>query len=320
MKNIFYFTILFLGFSLASCEHIIDFDGEIKSPKITINAIAVPDTIFTAVILKEVFFTDATPERKNESLYKQYVLDNAQALITVNGETTYRMNYNSENFNYESLYIPKSGDKILINVNAPDFESVTTRAVVPTKNELQIIRSEVLYDKNYFELDDWSDMAATDTIMRITAKITNVANEISYYRLIVRSISTVINANNNSVSGYEISDIFTSADIIFKDARLTKRYKGWPIGFSNIFDNHLFKGKEYEFTVESRKRWGKDQKVVIELQSISLDLYNYLKSTMIYRITEQDSYTESIQIYSNVTGGYGILGALNGQKQTLYFY
>lgn len=115
------------------------------------------------------------------------------------------------------------------------------------------------------------------------------------------------------------NDIFSSADIIFKDEQLTKENRGWPAYFSNVFSDQLFNGREYEFTVESRLRKGTagSNYVVVELQSITGDLYSYLKSVMLYRITPQDSYTEPIMIYSNIEGGWGIFGGVSTDRHII---
>jgi hypothetical protein len=317
MKTTLYILSLSLIAFLTSCEKILEFDGAITKPKITVNAVATPDTVFIAGISRELFFTDVIPEESWESFYPDFILENAEATITVNGRDTYPMQYNPENLNYESTYIPAEGDEILINVSAPDLDPVESMVVVPVKGVLEILKKEVIYSENYMAFDDWMDIAALDTVMRITAKITDPPGETNYYRLKVRSIGYRTDATGDD--GYVMTDVFSSADVIFRDERLVKRYWGWPAGFSNVFDDHLFNEKEYTFTVETRMRWGADQHVVVELQSITRELYNYLKSVMLYRITDQDSYTESIQIYSNINGGYGILGALNGEKHILYF-
>lgn len=326
MKTTLYILLLCLIAFLIGCEKILEFDGEITKPKITVNAVATTDTVFIAAISRSEFFMDFIPERYLQSRYQEYVLENAEATITVNGSDIYPMQYNPESLNYESTYIPAEGDEILLNVSAPDLESVQSVVVVPGKGDLEILSNEILYSENYFVYDDWTDPFAHDTIMRITARITDPPGETNYYRLKVRSEGyvkyTIVytpGVDSASYEGYETSDVFSSADVIFKDDRLVERYRGWPAGFSNVFDDHLFDGKDYTFTVESRMRRGSNQQVVVELQSITRGLFNYLKSMMLYRITDQDSYTESVQIYSNITGGYGIFGALNGEKHLLYF-
>lgn len=39
----------------------------------------------------------------------------------------------------------------------------------------------------------------------------------------------------------------------------------------------------------------------------------------LYRITDRDAYSEAVQIYSNVTDGYGIVGALATEKHIIGF-
>lgn len=306
-----------LAFIAASCEHIIEFDSDISAPKITVNAIATPGVPFVAGIAKELFFTDAPYEPISVSLYDFFVLDNAEASIAVNGKEHYPLHFNPANLSYESGYTPLEGDVIVLQANASGFEPVAARTIVPREGELTILATEVLYSKNEIIHEDWSEHAA-DTIMRITVKIADPPNEKNYYRMKVRSIGAQDGPNEGAIY-YHMSDIFSSADVIFQDERLVKRYRGWPAGFSNVFDDHLFNGKEYELTVETRMRLGKDQHVVVELQSITRELYNYLKSVMLYRITDQDAYTESIQVYSNVENGYGVLGALNSEKHVVKF-
>ena len=325
MKTTLHILLLLIAL-LTGCEKILEFDGEITKPKITVNAVATTDTVFIAAISRSEFFMDFIPERYLQSRYQEYVLENAEATITVNGSDIYPMQYNPESLNYESTYIPAGGDEILLNVSSQDLEPVESRVVIPGKGDLEILSNEILYSENYFVYDDWTDPFAHDTIMRITARITDPPGETNYYRLKVRSEGyvkyTIVytpGVDSASYEGYETSDVFSSADVIFKDDRLVERYRGWPAGFSNVFDDHLFDGKDYTFTVESRMRRGTDQHITVELQSITRELFNYLKSVMLYRIIDQDSYTESVQIYSNITGGYGRLGALNGEKHLVYF-
>ena len=67
------------------------------------------------------------------------------------------------------------------------------------------------------------------------------------------------------------------------------------------------------------ERYGDDPHVVVELQSLTPDLYHYLKSTMLYRTLDMDSYTEAVQIHSNVSGGWGIVGGLAGDRHVVPF-
>lgn len=79
-------------------------------------------------------------------------------------------------------------------------------------------------------------------------------------------------------------------------------------------------GPGYECTVTTRLRKGDVGKriVEVELQSLTEDLYYYLKSVMLYQVylqTINDAQTEAVQIHSNVDGGFGIAGGLLGTEK-----
>jgi hypothetical protein len=191
----------------------------------------------------------------------------------------------------------------------------------------EVVGHERYYDENksrYNEnkIGDYEiDWEAQDTIMRITLRLTDPAQERNYYRLKVRSIGEKpFNISRvDSTVNYVFSDIYTSGDVIFMDNTLTKDYAGWPAGFSNVFDDHLFDGQSYTFSVEARMRTGRNQRVVVELQSLTPDLYYYLKSVRLYRATDQDAYTEAIRLHSNVVDGWGIVGGLSSERIFIWF-
>ena len=72
-------------------------------------------------------------------------------------------------------------------------------------------------------------------------------------------------------------------------------------------------------TIESRLRQGTSRRIEVELQSLTRDFYYYVKSCELYRITEQDDYSEPIQIHSNVTDGWGIFGGTASDGFVLHF-
>ncbi len=118
---------------------------------------------------------------------------------------------------------------------------------------------------------------------------------------------------------YSVSDNFTSDDIIFLDNQLSKPYGDWEAGMSNVFDDHLFDGQDYTFTVETRKRYGDKARVIVELEALNADLFYFLKSYMLYRISTDDAYLTPIGLYSNIDNGWGILGTLSYDRHILYY-
>lgn len=334
MKKLKFIYILPLLLSMAGCEKIIEFDqGNILIDGITINALAVSDTVFTASISKafpfysmkalegDVFWIyDGSLEGQYEQLYKDSALiKDAIVQLSVNDTQQYKMTYDSDTYTYKSTYIPKGGDRLMMSVESIDFPIAKSEIQIPHSQKIEIISYVKTYSPNNDRIveGDMFDYMGQDTIARITLKIYDPAQSQNFYRLKVRGYA--LSYYDNGDLAYMHNDIYTSEDAIFKDVQLDKGYRGWPAYFSNVFSDQLFNGKEYEFTVESRLRKGDPgtNHMVVELQSITKELYYYLKSTMLYRITPQDAYTEPILIYSNIENGWGILGGVNTDRHVI---
>lgn len=78
------------------------------------------------------------------------------------------------------------------------------------------------------------------------------------------------------------NDVFTSDDeTLFKDTDIYAKRGNWPRYFSNIFSDQRFNGTQHEFTISVDLVAPREQtKLIVELQSITKELYFYLKSLM----------------------------------------
>ncbi|MBO7552549.1 MAG: DUF4249 family protein [Bacteroidaceae bacterium] len=269
-----------------------------------------------------------------DSYFKKSAVKEAQVSAEVNGQQTYPLTFNESSYGYTCDYVPKEGDHIVVKATA-NGQELRAETVVPSKPEIEILNLEVLAENPYWEVDGY--IFRTDTIMRINCRINKQQGQ-HYYRLRVRSERDVIGwwhrsgEDGTEISGYnyigyQMQDVYFSDDEIFVDKRLSKGFGGWKPYFSNVFDDSLINSGGYTFTVDSPKMRKKlfgamtstsnqehgplPPQVMIELQAISPELYHYLKSAELYRLTYNDAYAEPVQIYGNVKGGWGILGALS---------
>ena len=319
--------------TLNSCETIIDFNevtSEQEKHGITLNAILAPDTTFTAIVsysllFDEVFYENYFPDDPND-YFKQYEItggddycvDDAAITLAVNESESYLMRYDADKKAYVSDYVPCNGDKMSVKVEASG-QIATATARIPAKPDYEIV-DYYKYYSDYIEDDkqseDWQSFLGrvNDTLMHVTLKIKDPGETKNYYRLMVRSVGY----EGRPYYYYYYHDIFTSDNIIFYDERLSKWWR-WPAYFTNVFSDELFNGEEYVVDVETRMLREDNPHVIIKLESLSEDLYEYLRSMMAYRVTDLDDYAESTYIYSNVKNGWGILGAANATKNILYW-
>ena len=346
MKYRYFFTAILSFFILAACENTLNFEGttDEENNDLVINAVAVADVPFTAYITKaeradiaiitpyvdfhtSMYRKDDPVDDYHQRIYLERVkVENAVVEVTVNGKDTYHMTYDQSFLGYTCDYIPQVDDRIVVKASF-DGQALTVGTTVPPKPHIEILEEEVLTDNPYQDMNGLAFV--TDSVMRITCRITDTGTE-SFYRLRVRGERDLEDIYGDThFYFYVMQDIFFSSDLLFVDNRLHRSFGGWPAYFTNVFDSRMMKDGQYTFTVDSPKVPSNatglyyiekenhegvpkiQPRVMVELESITKDYYNFLKSMELYRITASDGYAEPVQIYSNVQNGWGILGALS---------
>ena len=343
--------LLYMGLACISCERTIDFvgnEGEAEEG-MCISAVAFAGQSFV-VFLNQAYpageapsirhidpssttimdDTDFADYQRNDYMVQTAISD-AEVTAEVNGQQVYKLAFDTRSYAYMCNYVPQEGDHITVMARLGNQE-LSAETTVPPVPHIEVLKTEELNDNPHRSVGGLE--YNTDSIMRLTCRISDSGGD-HYYRLRVRSersgfIKSIHNQGSVKVEVYYLmQDIYFSSDELFVDSRLTTNFGGWPAFFSDVFDNTLMKGSNYTFTVDSPKvpyngkglglitSNAKEEnpplppRVMVELQAISPELYYYLKSMQLYRVTASDAYAEPVQIYSNVEGGWGILGALS---------
>lgn len=349
MKQLFIITCIGLASFLASCEKTLPLDiPDEERWGITLNAVATPDTTFRAYVTRSysyseepqycnsmtgesllnnyfIFYTDSylpsytgledIPDNKfhysqtfRKNL-KESTLADARVELIVNGKTTSLMRYNENLLCFVSDYRPSAGDAIEVRIDHSEGGSTSAQTVVPQQQKLDIL--EVSRDMQAPEIvpileDDFQGH------IRMKLRLNDPVEEKNYYQLRVKGIAPGPWYYKDSLNVY--IEAFHSSDPIFRDERLTTSWGGWDAYFSDVFDDSLFDGESYTFYIDTYA-FGGEGKITYEvsLQSITEDYYRYQKSLMLYRISEFDSFSEGVYIHSNISNGWGILGAVCGE-------
>ncbi len=297
-----------------SCEKTLPYnanDSQISA--LTINSAAECGKPMTATLtLSNVYsrLLDPTYKLSSDTKYQQRLITQGTVQLTVNGSATYPMTYDENGLNYVSDYIPSEGD--VISIEAKSSQAVTAQATctVPSRPEISLV------DYNVGRND--TDSLDADIRVRIADPEGN-----NYYRIIVRTTAKKTVESNAATSGtsssgsgetqYYTDDTFTSADEVFYDMTINKSYGSWPAYFSNVFDDTLFDGTTRDIALHvSRDCEGMHcTSMEVQVQSLSKDMYLYMKSYLQYRIrSNYEDGSGSFYIYSNVNSGYGIVGGI----------
>ncbi|MDO4511632.1 MAG: DUF4249 domain-containing protein [Bacteroidales bacterium] len=309
---------------LSSCEKTIEL-GTLVPEGLTIYALASAGQPFVAYVshnqsvseapnfyyLDYADFCDETKAYFNKTL----VVKEADATLTVIGGKSYKLSFDASTSAFSCEYIPAVGDKLELTVSAPGYPTATSSTTVEQPLELTGIESIVTYDEAATPAQHAQarslhgyDPYGADSVATITFTFKDSARQRNYYRLKVRSVGEYLSLTGTRTL-YSVSDAFTSGNSIFHDKQLMKGYGEWEPFVTNVFDDHLFDGMQYTATITSRLRNEKKNYIIIELQSISPELYYYLKSYQLYRISTDDVYSTPIGLYCNINNGWGILGS-----------
>ncbi len=363
MKSSNYILSLIL-FACCSCERNLDFiDTTVDTGhNITINALAIEGSPL-GVYLNRAFPIGKTPVVSILPLeitnYKQTAVFDAQVEALVNGQESYLLTLASDSMGYWTDYKPKVRDHIKITATAGD-QTLHAETTVPVKPSIEVLGHEIT---------ELVNNTFTETLMTVTCRVTDTGPGNHYYRLRVRSereayeYLTIGDEDGNEFEHrtyvfYTLNEYFDSEDRIFhyNIERDTTSLNIIPLNptnsyffdyrpFSSTFDDTLFDGGEYTFSINVPKEqqiehyswFNKDYfqsystqrddidhayrinpRVMIELEALSPDFFMYLRSIEKNSRTSQTD-AEPVKVHYNAHKGFGIFGAMSYCRQYVEF-
>ena len=309
MKSLkIYIAFLLTAILFSSCQKVIEFNGEITEPMVTVNSLVTPDSVVSAQVSLSRFFLS------NDTLFS--MIDNAQADLFVNGTLKESLTYKSNGV-YVGTYKPVAGDSLSLLIKVPGKKDVTCG----TTQKSAVMISLSLSDTTTVPTGKRTPILASptnkDTIgiayeykTNCVLHLTDDGAEHNYYRLAVTTKTTLGTKKTYSYA-VNFDDIVSGNSNTFgpPTSLTSNKY--------NIFDNQLFSGKDYplKFSVlynrnmffPGHEKTPNKQEVTINLQKISRSYYLYLQTRA--GINTRNFFAEPVQVYSNVDGGLGIMGS-----------
>ena len=308
-----YIAILLTAILITSCQKVIEFNGEITDPIITVNSLLTPDSVVSAQISYSRFFLS------NDTLFS--LIDNAQTNLFVNGALKETLSYNISKGLYVGTYKSVAGDSLRLEVKIPGKNDVACATSLKSTPVISSIDTNTVSTNKKRPITVTRPIDLThiklDTIgygfehkMSCVLHFTDDGTERNYYRLAVTTKTTMGTKKTYSYS-VNFDDVVsgnTNNNIGPPTSLVSNKY--------NIFDNQLFKGKSYDlkFSILYNNnvflpgiiKNPNSQEITINLQKISHSYYLYLQTRA--AINTRNFFAEPVQVYSNVDGGLGIMG------------
>ena len=329
--NILAYITLSAALLLASCEKEIEFNGKQTDAKLVINSLVEPNEPVKAYVGKSYFFLD-----NNESTQAP---DDVAVSLFVNGnfigtmerhiDTVYWGGYlwdenGNELPNYSlktsffNDYRPQVGDVVKIVASAPGFDDVEgeTSALPKTLNYSMSVEVTQWSDDYYPTYNPQTDDFDGDSLRQIWGKmdLTITINDpnpgqTDLFRLLLSSRS-VYDVENRWTVSFEYDDPIFGTNlenefVDFSDLDLS------PTGvFTDVFfdgSSYHLKIKDLYFNMDLGEDYNPDfYRAPFTLEHLSKEYYNYL-NTCEQGDVEFQFFTEPVQTYSNVKGGYGLV-------------
>ena len=280
--------------SFASCIKEVEFTGEETAPLPVLNCVVGDgDTVVYADLSKSLFFLrrgDFAP------------ITDAEVVLTCNG-TAYPMTLVGDSV-YMLRHTFAAGDVVSISATMPEFGTITSKTITVVPKPAFGLVTYV------FE----SYRMASGFALQIENK--NPTN--SYYLIYVANKITPDSTEEMcwhwETESYE--------NISCYDSRILLTNSDFPSineGQYLLFPGRNFSGDTITLKIDFYDTIEVNQIQVVDLYSISEDLYKYLSTCYNYYSSRNNPFTEPVQVYTNISGGLGVLGAKSYKGKNIFW-
>lgn len=293
MKKIFLPLLVAIG--CLSCEKTIDIDVPADDAKIVMQSFLNPDSTFKVHLGKSEFILDNLPEQSGLAGASVSVFEEQKLL----GNMKYLDNgwYELEDF------LPETGKTYRVEVQKEGLGKVEASETVLVKVPVSEIRIDTLTTDEYgyphqeVELSFYIEDPAGENFYVPTAyyyskvRVTNpYDSSVVFY---TNNYPLRLDSSAPNVESVCVNDCFSMiSDEYFEEGRYKVRMRGSLSSFP--------------------------EEAIVEEEYLYINLYNVSPSYYLYFVTLNksresggDPFAEPTQIFSNVNGGYGILGSLS---------
>lgn len=317
-------TILGVVF-LTACEKEIEFNGEQTDSKLVINSLVEPGKPIDAKLSKSVFFLDNenTTEAPEDLVSMLYVNGNSIGEMTLRYDTVWNEYVYDDYGNpaptyylipvYTSTYIPAMGDVVKITASANGFDDVEGEtSPLPNAVAWHPFGLETnQWDVSYYDYEGDTSWYISGK-MQLLVEITDPnPGRTDYFKI---HVSVGGFSDDETGSRFYISTTYN--DPVFGGTG-TEEYDEFNIDLlsrpEGVFTDVLFDGKSYTIKlplfidIDFYEAIPDSFQLPISIEHLSKEYYYYLNT---YQQGDEiiQFFAEPVQTYSNVKGGYGIVG------------
>lgn len=291
MKKDFLFIVIIIG--TTACTTIVDFDIPLNQPKMVVNSLFSPDSVWQLQITRSKNILDVA-----SGSFFPPVGDAVVTILDQNGQLVETITgYSGKNFGYSY----KGKTKPL------PTQSYSIQVAVKNELLLQAVNKVPTHVPITTVVIDSSQFIASGEPIEIKISFKDPGDERNFYTLqFIENAFHLVGTVVNNVIKYDT--IRYTQEVYFEV--VTQSLTDEVNGLEKIINDKLFNGKEYTFHLRLHSRYYGGQQFQrhprIILLSISEEYYKYLTTKNLQDYTNGDPFAQPVQVFTNVENGLGI--------------
>ncbi|MGY6561039.1 MAG: DUF4249 domain-containing protein [Luteibaculaceae bacterium] len=286
VKNIGF---VLLALVWVSCEKEIPFDGEVRTPKITLNASFEPNNTWEVYLHNSLSVIDRGDLKE---------ITNAQVFIFPEGQESFLLTYEPSCGCYQSPNAPVVQQTYRIEAAAPGFETVSAVSAIP--QEVPILNVEVQERETGFS-----------NILTFRVSFQDPSIQANFYMVELVSFfeSTFFNFETQQ---FETFLFESNTNILSNDPSSDQRSESDFLSPYLTFNDNLFNNQSKTFVFEAESFDGSSTtEYQLILSHLSEELYLYKRSILRFSNSAGNPFAEPARVFTNVNNGFGIFGGFN---------
>ncbi|MDR2690756.1 MAG: DUF4249 domain-containing protein [Dysgonamonadaceae bacterium] len=300
-KSCFYTVVIISILLLCGCEKYIDFGGKEPAPKMVVNAVINARSDTNLIKISESVF--------DFSAQKPGIVENPEIRLSINGKECNQIWLDTVigvHSYYKFASKLNAGDKIEFSAHTQRHGTATGYDIVPDTVEIKNI------DHAWFYKDGKG-------YLRLYVTLKDNPQERNFYRIVVKTKTDITHPSiQEPLQYWDLEKVFIDGEMLFHNPTETEE-DGKAPNYYRIFPDDMIQGKEYilNIYIEESNYADSDwnnyvrQRVKVEIHTPSEKLYQNLNSQESATGPSGDVFSEPVKIYTNMQGGYGILGVYN---------
>ncbi|RPD39995.1 DUF4249 domain-containing protein [Chitinophaga barathri] len=283
--------LILLVLAASSCEKKITIPIPEEANKLVLNLLMNKDSIMVARVTLSGRLTGSGGTRDTldatVGLYEDGVFRENMTAFRMNG-----LNY------FKSTIKAKPGATYRCTAAVPDYGEVEGSDRVPDSVKTGDMKLAV------------SPVDQSSGKLTVTVKLEDDPAERNYYRIRLFTLTTYTD-NSGEVRTVLTQQYFESEETalgLFSD----------PIQSEYFTDDALYNGRSPRFTLRATFGILNNDKVMLEVTSLTYHSYNYLHSLYLAQDINEDPLSEKVIVYNNIQNGLGIVGGVAQKRYILH--